>query len=141
MTKKEEVKKTTTTKKENQEIKKDIVKEIKEKVLQDLNKEIQSTIKESTLKFKEDVKEEIGIDIQNEVTNMMKQEEKRLLRGKGFSIFKRDVVIFVLFGLLCYFGYCLYDVKYFDSMSGYVQKEYLVYWMNASPVNEKSYGL
>lgn len=115
MAKKEEIK-NTITKKENQEIKKDIVKEIKEKVLQDLNKDIQATIKESTVKFKEDVKEEIGIEIQNEVTNIMKQEEKRLIRGKGFSIFKRDVVILVLFGFLCYFGYCLYDVKYFNFM-------------------------
>jgi len=132
MAKKEEVKKTTTTKKENQEIKKDVVKEIKEKVLQDLNKEIQSTIKESTLKFKEDVKEEIGIDIQNEVTNMMKQEEKRLLRGKGFSIFKRDVVILVLFGLLCYFGYCLYDVKYFDFMKSECERNGTCYVENGS---------
>ncbi len=116
MTKKEELKKETTTKKENQEIKKDVVKEIKEKVLHELDKEIHTTIKDSTLKYKEDLKEEISIEIQNEVAEMVKQEEKRILRGKGFSIFKRDVVIFALFAIVLYFGYCLYDAKYFDFM-------------------------
>ena len=113
MAKKEEK---ITTKKENQEIKKDVVKEIKDKVIHDLEKEIQLTIKNNTEKYKEDFKEEISIEIQNEVSNLVKQEEKRLLRGKGFSIFKRDIIIFLLFGILVYFAYCLYDVKYFDFM-------------------------
>ena len=42
--------------------------------------------------------------------------------GKGFSIFKRDVVIFVLFAIVVYFGYCLYDVKYFDFMKSECEK-------------------
>ncbi len=120
MAKKEDIK--TTTKKENQEIKKDVVKEIKEKVLQEVYKEIQTTIKDDTLKYKEDLKEEISIEIQNEVAEMVKQEEKRILRGKGFSIFKRDVVIFALFAIVLYFGYCLYDVKYFDFMKSECEK-------------------
>ena len=120
MAKKEEMK--TTTKKENQEIKKDVVKELKEKVLNELNKEIQSTIKTSTLKFKEDVKEEINIEIQNEVSNMMQQEEKRILRGKNFSIFKRDILVLIFLGIALYFGYCLYDVKYFDFMKSECEK-------------------
>lgn len=131
MAKKEEVK-NTTTKKENQEIKKDVVKEIKEKVLNELNKEIQTTIKESSAKFKEDVKEEINIEIQNEVSNMMQQEEKRILRGKNFSIFKRDVLILVFLGISFYFGYCLYDVKYFDFMKSECEKNGTCYVENGS---------
>lgn len=129
MAKKEEVK---TTKKENQEIKKDVVKELKEKVLNELNKEIQSMIKANTLKFKEDVKEEIDIEIQNGVSNMIQQEEKRILRGKNFSIFKRDFAILVLFGIIVYFGYCLYDVKYFDFMKSECERNGTCYVENGN---------
>lgn len=109
-------KKEKLNKNEEKEIKKDVVNNIKEKVLMELNKEINTIIVDSTTKFKEDLKEEISSDIQIEVTNVMKQEERRILKGKNSAIFKRDFIIILLFALILYFGYCLYDIKYFDFM-------------------------
>lgn len=112
-----------TTKKEENEIKKDVVKEIKEKVLNDLNKEIKNTIIDNTTKYKEDLKEEISNDIQIEIANIMKKEEKRILRGKSFAIIKRDILALILLAISLYFGYCLYDAKYFDFMKSTCEKE------------------
>lgn len=104
------------SKKEEEVLKKDIVKELKEKVLSEVDKEIKASILENTKKYKEDLKEEIREDVNNEVEDLVKKEEKRLLKGKNSAIFKRDIVIAVFFALILYFGYCLYDVKYFNFM-------------------------
>lgn len=103
-------------KKEEENIKKDVVNSIKEKVLTEVNKEIKISIVENTKKYKEDLKEELLEDVNNEVADLLKKEEKRMLKGKNAAIFKRDVIILAFFGLILYFGYCLYDVKYFDFM-------------------------
>lgn len=110
------------TKSEENNIKKDVVKEIKEKVLSDLNKEIKTTIVDNTKKYKEELREEITEVINNEVLNSIQKEEKRILKGKSFSIFKRDIVIILLFGICLYFGYCLYDAKYFNFMKSECEK-------------------
>lgn len=104
------------SKKEEESIKKDIVKEIKEKVLTEVEKEVKNSILENTKKYKEDLKIELIEDVNSEVADLMKKEERRILKGKNVSIFKRDVIIFVFFGLILYFGYCLYDAKYFNFM-------------------------
>jgi hypothetical protein len=104
------------SKKEETEIKKDIVKELKDKVMADLNKEIKSSIIDNTNKYKEELKSEITDTINTEVNYVLKREEKRIGRSKNFTIFKRDVLILLLLGVVGYFGYCLYDVKYFDFM-------------------------
>lgn len=108
--------KSEISKKDEEILKKEIVKELKEKVLSEVEKEIKTSIVENTEKYKEGLKEEIREDVNNEVEDLVKKEEKRLLKGKNAAIFKRDVVILVFFGLILYFGYCLYDVKYFDFM-------------------------
>ncbi len=110
------------TKKEENDIKKTLQKEIKEKVLHDVNKEIQSFIEDNLSQYKNEFKEDINLEIENEVLNVMKREEKRLIRSKNFSLFKKDIVIIGLFVLVCYFGYCLYDVKYFSFMKSDCEK-------------------
>lgn len=114
--------KNETHKNPENEMKKEVVKEIKEKILDDLNKEIKISITNNTSKFKEELKEELTNDIQNEVANIMKQEERRIIKGKNFSVFKRDVVILILLGICFYFGYCLFDAKYFDFMKSECEK-------------------
>lgn len=110
------------TKKEETEIKKEVIKSIKEKVLTDLNKEIKNSIIDNTLNYKEELKEQLSIDLQNEVADVLRREEKKLLRNKNFSIIKKDILILILFALVLYFGYCLYDVKYFNFMKSDCEK-------------------
>ncbi len=111
------------SKKNEDTIKKEVLHEIKNKVLEEVNKEIQSTIIDNTKKYKEDLKQELLEDVNNEVADIVKKEEKRILKGKNLSIFKRDVVITVLFGLILYFGYCLYDAKYFNFMKSQCERD------------------
>ncbi len=115
-------KKENNLKKEENTVKKDRNQLFKEKILVELNKEIQETIMSNTEKYKEVFKEEITNDIQNEVDNIMQQEEKKILRSRSFSIFKRDILILILVGICLYFGYCLYDVHYFDFMKSECEK-------------------
>lgn len=109
-------------KKETNELKKEILSEVKEKVLAELDKEIKSSIVNNVEKYKEEIKDEISSEINNEVMNAVKREEKRLLRSKNFSMLKKNIIILILFAIVCYFGYCLYDAKYFDFMKSDCEK-------------------
>lgn len=109
-------------KKEENELKKDILKEAKAKAMTELNKEIKTSILDNIEKYKEELKEEISNEINSEVINAVKREEKRLLRSKNFSLIKKNIVILILFAIICYFGYCLYDVKYFEFMKSDCEK-------------------
>lgn len=104
------------SRKDAENVKKDIVKEIKNKVLEEVHKEIKTSIVDSVKNYKEDLKEELLEDVNNEVEDLVKKEEKRLLKGKNVAIFKRDIVIVLFLGVILYFGYCLFDVKYFNFM-------------------------
>lgn len=103
-------------------VEKEIISEVKEKVITDLNKEIKKSIIDQVGDFKEELKSEISSDIEKEVENVMKREEKRILRGKKFVILKKNIIILVLFLIVCYFAYCLYDARYFDFMKNDCEK-------------------
>lgn len=99
-------------KKDENKLKEEILNEVKQKVIKEINKELKNSVQE----YKEELKNNIHNEITNEVINAVKREEKRLLRRKNFSIFKKNIVIVILLIIVCYFGYCLYDVKYFNFM-------------------------
>ncbi len=109
-------------KKEENELKKEIVKEMKDKVLVELNKEIKTTLSKEVNQYKEDLEQEMMRAIDEEVENVMKREEKRILRNRSFSLFKKNVFILILLVLVGYFGYCLYDARYFDFMKSECEK-------------------
>lgn len=102
--------------KDENKLKEDILNEVKQKVTNEVNKEIKKSIIDNVQEYKEELKNEIHNEINNEVMNAVKREEKRILRSKNFSLFKKNIVILILLGLVCYFGYCLYDIKYFAFM-------------------------
>ena len=52
----------------------------------------------------------------------MKEEEKKLSRGKTGKIICRDIIILLLLAVIGYFGYCLYDVDYFNIRTKVVDK-------------------
>lgn len=110
------------TKKEENELKKEILNNIKDKTMNDLNKEIKISIVNQVKEFKDNLQEEMMRSINEEVENVVKREEKRIIRSKNFSLFKKNIIILALFSLVCYFGYCLYDVKYFNFMKSECEK-------------------
>ncbi len=97
-------------------MKRDILENIKEDILEEVQKEVKTTIINSTKEYKEELKEDLLEDINNAFMDKMDMEEKRILRSKNSSIFKRNVIILVLIGVILYFGYCLFDARYFDFM-------------------------
>ncbi len=104
-------------KKENKEkIPNSLIAEIKEKVEEELKKDIKTTLKDSTKEFREELETEFKDNVNLSIDNAIRREERRMLKLKNFTLFKRDIIILVLFTLLLYFGYCLYDVRYFNFM-------------------------
>lgn len=110
------------SKKDKETIRKEIVSEIKNNVKADVLKEVKSTIITATSDYKEDLMSDILEDVNSEVVDLVKREERRLLRGKNAAILKRDAIIVLLVIVGLYFGYCLYDIKYFDFMKSECEK-------------------
>ena len=104
------------TKKEQVEIKNEIVDNLKEQIIYDVEKEIKNTIKNSCDSYKEDLKKEMLSLATDEVNNAVKREEKRFIRSKNMALLKKNILIIILLGIIGYFGYCLYDAKYFKFM-------------------------
>ena len=109
-------------KKAENDAKKDILNNVKDKVMAELNKEIKASLTSQVNQFKESFQEEITRTINEEVEEVVKREEKRIARSKNFALFKKNVVILILLAITCYFGYCLYDVKYFNFMKSDCEK-------------------
>ena len=106
------------------EAKKKEVKEIKEKTI-DI-KAIEIELNGYLEDRKEDITKEITTKIDEQievkVTKRLKEEEKKLNRGKTGKIISRDIIIILLLAVIGYFGYCLYDVDYFNIRTKVVDK-------------------
>lgn len=81
-------------------------------------KEIYKKI-DDRLDIKEDeilknINTKINEQIEFSVNKRMREEEKKFVRGKNAKIFRRDILIIILIMVAGYFGYCLYDVDYFN---------------------------
>lgn len=106
------------------ETKKKEIKEPKEKNI-DI-KSIEIELNNYLENRKDDIEKEltnkIDEQIELKVTKRMKEEEKKLSRGKTGKIIRRDIIIILLLGVIGYFGYCLYDVDYFNIRTKVVDK-------------------
>ena len=99
----------------------DLVKEIINDVKKELN-ETKKSLKndivneiryEANTKVKDDIKEQIIIDVSSELKDNIRKEQKIIIRSKNFKIFRKNLLILILLGIIVYFGYCLWDCKYF----------------------------
>ncbi len=104
------------SKNHEENIKKDVLENVKSKVLEEVEKEVKNTIVACTKEYKEEIKNELLEDVNNEFMDRVDNEEQQILRSKNSAIFKRNVLIIALFAALVYFGYCLFDARYFDFM-------------------------
>lgn len=90
-------------------------KEIENKIdINSIKEELNKHLKEQ----KEEITKELNSKIENQIefniTKRLKDEEKRIMRGKTGKIIRRDIIIIILLAIVGYFGYCLYDVDYFN---------------------------
>ena len=101
--------------------KEQISKEIIESVKKELNiskkklkDEIINEIRfEANTVVKDDIKEQLIVDINNEIKDNIRKEQKAIIRSKNLKIFKKNIFILFLLGVIVYFGYCLWDARYF----------------------------
>lgn len=110
MAKKEEIKKKETKAKD---------KTIDVKSIEiELNKYLEEQKNDITKEINAKIDEQIEL----KVTKRMKEEEKKIVRGKTGKIIRRDIIIIILLALIGYFGYCLYKVDYFNIRTKVVEK-------------------
>lgn len=90
------------------EIKEEIktVESYEEELVNFLNKQKESIASELSTKVDE--------QIELQVSKRMKEEERKIVRGKTGKIIRRDLFIIILIAIIGYFGYCLYKVDYFN---------------------------
>lgn len=94
--------------KKETEIKEEIktVENYEEELVNFLNKQKENITSEISTKVDE--------QIELQVSKRMKEEERRIVRGKTGKIIRRDLFIIILIAVIGYFGYCLYKVDYFN---------------------------
>lgn len=102
--------------------------EIKKEIINDVKKELNSvkkSLKDDIIKeirfeantvVKDDIKEQLIIDVNNEIKDNIRKEQKIIIRHKNVKLFKKNIFILILLAIVIYFGYCLWDVRYFDFM-------------------------
>lgn len=106
------------------ETKKKEIKEPKEKNIdiKSIEIELNNYLEDRKVDIEKELTNKIDEQIELKVTKRMKEEEKKLSRGKTGKIICRDIIILLLLGVIGYFGYCLYDVDYFNIRTKVVDK-------------------
>lgn len=106
------------------ETKKKEIKEPKEKNIdiKGIEIELNNYLEDRKVNIEKELTNKIDEQIELKVTKRMKEEEKKLSRGKTGKIIRRDIIILLLLGVIGYFGYCLYDIDYFNIRTKVVDK-------------------
>jgi hypothetical protein len=106
------------------ETKKKEIKEPKEKNIdiKSIEIELNNYLEDRKVDIEKELTNKIDEQIELKVTKRMKEEEKKLSRGKTGKIIRRDIIIILLLGVIGYFCYCLYDVDYFNIRTKVVDK-------------------
>lgn len=81
--------------------------------IKSLEKELDKYIEDKKEELMNNLTQKIDEQIEFRVNKRMKEEEKKILRGKNSKIIRRDILIIILLLIVGYFGYCLYKVDYF----------------------------
>lgn len=86
-----------------------VKKELKDDIIKEIRFEANTTIKD-------DIKEQLINDVNNEIKDNLRREQKCIIRSKNFKLFRKNIFILLLIAIIVYFGYCLWDVRYFNFM-------------------------
>jgi len=78
--------------------------------------EFQEAVREQIENCKNELKISLEQSIQQEFSLIVKKRLKAANRRRRIGMIVRDIVILILAAAVGYFGWCLYDVRYFDWM-------------------------
>ena len=92
------------------ETKKKEIKEPKEKNIdiKSIEIELNNYLEDRKVDIEKELTNKIDEQIELKVTKRMKEEEKKLSRGKTGKIIRRDIIILLLLGVIGYFCYSLF---------------------------------
>lgn len=102
----------------------EVTSEIVDSIKRELN-ETKKTLKnelineirfEANTVIKDDIREQLIFDVSNEIKDTIRREQKSIIRSKNFKIFRKNIFILILLAIIVYFGYCLWDCRYFKFM-------------------------
>ncbi len=85
--------------------------------------ELQDEIREQVINCKNELQITLKSEIEREFRTGAIAEIRRANRRRRISNLMHDIVIVILVGLVVYFGYCLYDVRYFDFMKSPCERD------------------
>lgn len=88
--------------------------EIKTIDMENIKKELNNYLAEEKDKITEELTTKVDEQVEFCVNKRMKEEEKKIVKGKTGKIIRRDFIILLLIGVIAYFSYCLYDIDYFN---------------------------
>lgn len=78
--------------------------------------DFQESVREQIENCRAEIITELQMTIQHEISEVVVRQAQRDRRRRRWSAFFHDLIILLLAGLVGFFGYCLYDAKYFDFM-------------------------
>lgn len=79
-----------------------------------LKEEWNIEVEKKTKELENRLSDKIDEMIEFKVDKRMKEEEKKLAKRQSFKILRLNLIILVLLVIICYFGYCLFKVDYFN---------------------------
>lgn len=86
---------------------------------EDFQTEVRDQIENCKFEIISAIQESVHDELKTAYDRQVRQVERR--RRAGFIV--RDIIILLLAALVGYFGYCLYDAKYFDFLQPFCQQE------------------
>ena len=78
--------------------------------------EFQTAVREQIENCKNELQTTLSESIRREYATIVKKQLKTANRRRRIGVIVRDLIILILAATVGYFGWCLYDVKYFDWM-------------------------
>lgn len=78
--------------------------------------EFQTAVREQIENCKNELQVTLSESIRREYATIVKKQLKAANRRRRVGVIVRDLIILILAATVGYFGWCLYDVKYFDWM-------------------------
>lgn len=82
--------------------------------IKEYEKELDKYFEEKKNEVSVEITKKVDDQIELKVNKRMKEEEKKYARTQKFKIVRRNLIIIILLAVIGYFGYCLFDIDYFN---------------------------
>lgn len=102
-----------------------------------IDEQLVESVREQVTNVAEEIKASLAESIQIEYRTLVARELQKANRRRRWNNFFHDIVIVFFAVVAIYFGYCLYDVHYFDFMKTECEKNGTCYMSESQDKEEK----